>query len=51
MGEKINSMNFSPVLIKKVLVQEFDVDDSGDILIPTLLRGWIRFSPIVNPCT
>ena len=26
-----------------------DVDDSGDILISTLLRGWIRLSPIVNP--
>ena len=25
------------------------MDDSGDILFPMLLRGWIRFSPIVNP--
>ena len=27
----------------------YDVDDSGGILISTLLRGWIQFSPIVNP--
>ena len=25
-----------------------DVDDSGDILFPMLLHGWIRFSPIVS---
>ena len=28
---------------------KYDVDDSGDILLLTLLRRWIRFSPIVNP--
>ena len=26
-----------------------DVDDSSDILIATLLRGWIQLSPIVDP--
>ena len=44
---KITVVTKSNLFIK--LLFTIDVDDSGNILFPMLLRGWIRFSLIFHP--
>ena len=39
---------YNEKLKKNMELKISDVDDSGNILFPMLLHGWIRFSPIVS---